>query len=444
MIGGGGRWNVRHRRPLHPQLRYESSGYKSAYKAVDLKQTSPSINNYKQDGIAWTKRSLKAFRSFVSQASEKSLSSDHPVPSFSNSSRMKTRHNRLDPIRPIPGLSQFASPSLSKSSLTFKVKELSRNYPGIGFIRWETIMVLRFILRPNEIPSLPITPDAVETVIARNEPWYQPGENPRDARFFAVCPFCNNVIQLKALYRSTGRQRPYGSHVNEPMPQIAPFRAAALRDCVARAQPALNRDHRRAMSETDRDIIYLLQTQFDRIVLILREDIGVNFSKTAAERLLADFIGERGWLYPGTHARNLPWMLAYLARPIRLFGQYFDMGSDSGRLLMSAIERRAPHARFSPEGQLHSDGTRVSLILQLLHHTRKTENDGEIDESIALRVLDMSATNMPAEAPVCFQARLSFDHERLERLMLVPDHKAKRNAALLEIARRLIPQEIVR
>jgi hypothetical protein len=228
------------------------------------------------------------------------------------------------------------------------------------------------------------------------------------------------------------------------MPQIAPFRATALRDCVARAQPALNRDHRRAMSETDRDILYLLQTQFDRIVLILREDIGVNFSKTAAERLLADFIGERGWLYPGTHARNLPWMLAYLARPIRLFGQYFDMGSDSGRLLMSAIERRAPHARFSPEGQLHSDGTRVSLILQLLHHTRKTENDGEIDESIALRVLDMSATNMPAEAPVCFQARLSFDHERLERLMLVPDHKAKRNAALLEIARRLIPQEIVR
>lgn len=305
-------------------------------------------------------------------------------------------------------------------------------------------MVLRFILRPNQIPSLPITAEAVETAIARNEPWYQPGENPSDARFFAVCPFCNNVIQLKALYRSSGRQRPYGSHINEPMPQIAPFRAVALRDCVARAQPALNRDHRRDMSETDRDILYLLQTQFDRIVLILREDIGVNFSKTAAERLLADFIGERGWLYPGTHVRNLPWMLAYLARPIRLFGQYFDMGSDSGRLLMSAIERRAPHVRFSPEGQLQSDGTRVSLILQLLHHTRKTENDGEIEESIALRVLDMTATNMPAEAPVCFESRLSFDHERLERLMLVPEHKAKRNAALLDIAQRLIPQEVAR
>lgn len=305
-------------------------------------------------------------------------------------------------------------------------------------------MVLRFILRPNEIPSLPITTETVEAVIARNEPWYRPGTSPKDARFYAVCPFCDNVIQLKALYHSTGRQRPYGSHLNEPMPQIAPFRAVALRDCVARAQPALDRDHRRDISEIDRHILFLLRTQFDRIVLILREEIGVNFSKTAAERLLADFLGERGWLYPGTHARNLPWMLAYLARPIRLFGQYFNATSDEGRQLMSAIERRVPQAIFTPEGQLRDNGARLSLIFQLLHHKRKTENDGEIDETISVRVLDMSTTNMPAQAPVCFQGTLTFDHQRLERLMLVPEHKAKRNHDLLAIAERLIPGEWTR
>lgn len=301
-------------------------------------------------------------------------------------------------------------------------------------------MVLTFALRPFEIRVWPITTDNVETAIARTSPWYQLDENGRDERFFAVCPFCNNVIQIKGLYKNSGRQPPYGSHLGQAKPEIAPFRPLALQTCPTLAKPGLKPSDRRAAGELDRPILALIRSQFDRMILILREDFGVNFSAKAAERLLDDFLSARGWLYSGIHLHNLPWMLAYLARPLNLYGQFLRIGSVEGEGLVQALRTSVVGAILTPEGQLRSSGPRFSLRLQLLHHKRLPLKSNNFEEAITLRILDFSATNTPADAPTLLRRKLIIDPLRLTSLIHAKQN-TRRNDQLLAIAERLIPKE---
>ncbi|WP_299846339.1 hypothetical protein [uncultured Paracoccus sp.] len=295
-------------------------------------------------------------------------------------------------------------------------------------------MVLRFKLRTEDRVSYDISKDQVEARIARNRPWFVAGTERRDDRHYAVCPWCDNPIQLKALYRRDTIKRPHGSHTGKPQAGVGRFDLSRQLNCPYRLtrQPGA-KDDRRPRSEDDRALIAFVRDEFDRIVLTLRRDLGVSFSNDAARRMLQSWFENSGFLYRHINFRNLPWMIVYLAVPLNLYRQ-----KGFAEEIKASIQQKVSSAEFDQAGRLQSTAPWLALTLQPLHHRIRRDPDDRIEESMKLWIKDYSRTNDPSRAPLIHQAVVTFDHDRFERLVATPPDRARRDDDLLEIARQIL------
>lgn len=294
-------------------------------------------------------------------------------------------------------------------------------------------MVAHFKVTPGRVPVHKVTKENVEELLGRRAPWFRPGQQRGDDRHFAVCPYCDNAIQLKGIYRETveGARR-YGSHVGTELEGFH-YDPVNLEFCPYKLKASgRSKTSRRAAGPVSQELIDLAITEFDRIVLILRSDFGFSFSNAFAIRMLDQWLDSQGHLYTGAHLRNLPWMIAYFGPAQSLLGQYVGKNDD----LAAGIRLKAPAANVTTEGQLSKGKKWFALHLQCLHH-RVTINpdDGDLVETLKLRVQDFSRTNEPAKAPKIYEKLITFDPDRFEALIHVPPERACRNEALLALAR---------
>lgn len=280
-----------------------------------------------------------------------------------------------------------------------------------------------------------ISRDNVEALLGRRLPWFRAGQQRGDDRHFAVCPYCETPIQLKGLYkRLPNSPRPYGSHTGTPMDGFA-FNETDLKYCPYRLKNRrLNKDARKEMSAVSRELIHMAITEFDRIVLILRDDFGFRFSDKFALRMLDQWFDSQGYRYEGAHLRNLPWMIAYFGPTQNLFGQVVKGNEE----LCASIMAQVHGASLSDAGRLDKGNDWYRLDLQCLWHKIVQRGESaELTEQLLLRVKDFTKTNVPEQAPTIYEKVIVFNPERLEALMHVPADRAKRNALLLEEAVKL-------
>jgi hypothetical protein len=269
-----------------------------------------------------------------------------------------------------------------------------------------------------------------------------------------VCPYCENPIQLKGLYPKAQSipaevaspsapgikpvppsppRRPYGSHTGQEEEGFPHFDATDLQYCpYLLKNSALRKEDRRPIGAASNQLIQIAVNEFDRIILLLREDFEIHFSNAFAGRMLEFWFDAEGYRYKGAHLRNLPWMIAYFGPVQSLFGQRFDEQSK----LRSAIARTIPIAQFSPIGKLSFQKWR-NLDLQCLHHRiiRSDGDDSELTEQMTIRVQDFTNTNDPAKAPTIFKKNIAFDADRFERLLHTSPERAHRDENLLRLAK---------
>ena len=296
-------------------------------------------------------------------------------------------------------------------------------------------MVAHFKKVVGRTATYEITRENVEFFLGDRIPWFQKGVLRKDDRHFAVCPYCNNPIQLKGLYKSKeGSPRPYGSHTGTPIKGFY-FNLEDLKFCPYRLKKrSYSKNARRPIGATTKEIINTVISEFDRIVLILREDFGFPFSDAFAQRMLSQWFDSKGYLYMGAHLRNIPWMIAYFSAAENLFKQYVDKNTE----LVKSIKKAIPQACISDSGQLDKGSAWYALSLQCLRHkTEINPQNGTLIESLMLRIQDFTNTNFPEEAPLIYKKTIIFNPDRFGALMHTPPEKAKRNANLLNIARQI-------
>lgn len=294
-------------------------------------------------------------------------------------------------------------------------------------------MVAHFKVIPGNTPVYRITRDNVEEQLGRRAPWFRPGQQRDDDRHFALCPYCSNAIQLKGIYRQDA-QRQYGSHLGTPTPGFA-FNLTDLEFCPYKlSTQSRDKGKRRQPGPVSNEIIDLALTQFDRIVLILREDFGFTFSNKFAGRMLEQWIDSQGYLYTGAHLRNVPWMIAYFAPAQSLFGQFVGRNEE----LAEGIRAQVLGARIDEQGRLTKGPQWFKVDLQCLHHRMAIDpGEGTLSETLKLRVQDFTATNEAAKAPRVYQRIIEIDPERFEALIHTPEHRAMRNDELLALAQEI-------
>lgn len=287
-------------------------------------------------------------------------------------------------------------------------------------------MVLTFKLRAAATEEYPVKLDTFEDLTQNRSPWFQLDMKSGKVRRFGVCPHCDNPVQLKALVpRDQGIRgtRAHGAHVNRRVEGFAVFDGHKIGNCPAvRKGRPYDSDERQPVTLTSLKIRSQMIENFDRVMFVLKQDTGVNFSNRIAGRMLQFWLAGECWRYTGASLKNLPWMLALFAPSLPLKGQYLRPQSDLGKAM---------------KGQVGEDGRVIvscGYALSCSRHAATTDVDHSLHETIVLRVSDFSENHLPPDAPLIFRSQIEFDHDRFSRLLSVRSDHPNRNRDLLALA----------
>jgi hypothetical protein len=289
-------------------------------------------------------------------------------------------------------------------------------------------------LRVTDVGSKPIDKDEFERETCRREPWYQLKGDAKDA-YFAVCPACDNPVQLIGLYKlPPNHTKPHGRHLRQGVPGLAPNDPEARENCPYFSPRQHEPTARKARFDgVPRKIVELLIEQFDRVVYVLEKQTGLSFSKAMLEKMLARYKGGRGFLYTGAALRNVPWIFAYMSDATDLFGQRVT-GNDA---LQEAL-KLVSGAEISPEGRLvplvSAAGKKqfFDVKVSFIHHRMKKEGEeGGLVESMKMVVSDLQGRQLRE----IHSQVIEFDHDFFERLIQLPEGKGTRRLDRVELAR---------
>jgi len=293
-------------------------------------------------------------------------------------------------------------------------------------------------LRIEHTTAKTITRDTFEADTRCREPWYQDGAGEKRSQF-AVCPACDNPIQLIGLYELPANvDKPFGKHTISGIPGLAPSDPEARENC-----PYLNpRQHDRAARRErfdgiPRKILMLLIEQFDRVVYVIEKQTDVVFSSNTLKGMLERYKGERGYMYTGATLRNVPWIFAYLSDATDLFAQKVV----DNVALSNAILERASEARIDEKGRVSANerpGEKkpfVDLKMSFIRHriTKDTEEGGLVEtmELVVSRQQNRDIENI-------HQQVIEFDHDWFERLIQLPANHKYRRLDRVDLAKQVL------
>lgn len=281
-------------------------------------------------------------------------------------------------------------------------------------------------LRVEHTGSKKIDRDTFEEETRCREPWYQDGSRKRSQ--FAVCPACDNPIQLVGLYElPKNLDKPYGKHTTTGIQGVAPSDLEA-RECCPYFNP---RQHEKTARKegfegTPRKILMLLIEQFDRVAYIIEKQTNVALSAATLRGMLDRYKGERGYMYTGATLRNVPWIFAYMSDATDLFGQKVA----ANEVLAKAIADRVPGALIDENGRLTAKvvpGVKrsfVDLKMSFIRHRFSRDNEaGALHESMEFVV----SRSVNRELEDIHRELIEFDHNWFEHLIQLPaDHQNRR------------------
>ena len=246
----------------------------------------------------------------------------------------------------------------------------------------------RFKCSPGVGHIYPIDTETVEGVLGKKRPYY--AEAPRGSRYFAVCPVCDNPIQIVAIFKKdheSGR-KPYGKHYGHSIPNLALYNEEAYRHCPYHRTSIYAKPIRRPPSDSvSSKFLTLLRDQFDRVIYILQQDTGIHISEATARHMIRAYIGNKGWEYYDSSLNNLPWKFAHAEKALPLFGRFIKNDSELAR----AIETSCPEVELVPaksSGMVKVQARNhqyVDLLYYFCHHRCRLNGD-ELIETIKLRL----------------------------------------------------------
>ncbi|HBO2865828.1 TPA: hypothetical protein N0J74_005325 [Pseudomonas aeruginosa] len=292
-------------------------------------------------------------------------------------------------------------------------------------------------LKPEETDERPIERERFEEETRRQEPWFSTSENGTEGHF-AVCPACDNPVQIIGLYHLPANvTRPYGRHYARSVRDLAEADEEARENCPYFKPREHQKTERKASVDgTPLKILKILIEQFDRVVYLLRKELGVNISQNLAIRMLEQYRREKGYLYTGATLTNIPWVFAYMADSQSLFGQLL-LDDD----LVKAVSAEVPAASVDKYGRVSSkvdeSGRKEYFDLNMCfvkHRFRKDSLEGELTEGMEMLV----STERKGKAIDIYTKSIVFNRQYFQRLIALPEDHPHRDSGLVEAARRVL------
>ncbi|MEZ6855077.1 hypothetical protein [Halodesulfovibrio aestuarii] len=277
----------------------------------------------------------------------------------------------------------------------------------------------------SETKFYPISREQFEILTKRTAPHVQTkgGRNMQ----FAVCPSCNNPIQLIGLYKPLpDKKRPYGKHYHKSIPDLADFKKENYETCfLACKKTNLSKNNKRkTFTDQERQILNLLINYFDQVAYLFQKQTGIWLSVALAKHMLQAYKAEQGHLYLGATPLNVPWIFAYMANNSTLWGR---------RILDEELRRKivlaAPNIFFEDNFQLKSKG-RTDISFWFTKHRSRIDAEGELSEYMELKISESSQD--------IITQKIYFDHAHFQSLLTMPDSLRYRKNELVPVAQEIL------
>lgn len=246
---------------------------------------------------------------------------------------------------------------------------------------------------------------------------------------YAVCPACDNPIQLIGLNRresDAAHRRPYGRHVGHDVPGVAVYDEKAYLECMY-ADPGYHREtgSRRLPSDPTALALYrIMRDRFDRVEYAWRKSSGLLLSVKSLRRALTLWRNDKAWLnYDSTYC-NLPQMLFMGLPEQNLYGQHVFRDGAVASALRDLECVRLQAAGFS-DSYLRVETTRFVNVTFTLGPPSRHRDGEHVTDSFPLCLLSEGRQ-------VGDFIRVDTDSEWFGRILDMPDwHEDRR---LLDMA----------
>lgn len=297
-----------------------------------------------------------------------------------------------------------------------------------------------FKLKTGINPIHTIEQEIFERETFQKDPYY--GLNAKNEPVqFAVCPGCDNPIEIIGLYkRLKNTDHPYGKHYPHSVYGLAKYNEQSYIYCpYSRKGETVTRDSRKSYTgEYEREIYNLMRDQFDRVIYVLSKQLDIKITMNTARKMLEKYVRSKGWLYPWATLNNLPWVLGHLSWAKSLYQQPVLKNSS----LYEAIVNACPSAEFMPS-QYYSGyeilgakkGKYLNIEYCMINHKRRIENDINVETMDFL----VRESNRGYENRF-FEKQLTIDEKYFLNLVNLSDEQTIRNENLLKIAKEIMTE----
>jgi len=284
----------------------------------------------------------------------------------------------------------------------------------------------------------PIDKDTFEADTLRREPWYQEGTTDKQSQF-AVCPACDNPIQLVGLYHLPANvNNPYGKHTTSGISGIAPLDVEARDHCpYFNPRPHQKTDRKAKFDGVPRKIVRILVEQFDRVVYILEKQTQVTLSANTLKGMLERYKGEQGYLYTGATLRNIPWIFAYMADATALFAQRVGENHE----LATAIHTHVPVAYVDTYGRLRptpvpgAKDTFIDIKMSFIQHKITKHSEASVLKESVVFVVSHTHKGQVVDF---YKQGLTFNPVWFDRLIQMPIDNPNRRMDRVDLAREVL------
>lgn len=255
----------------------------------------------------------------------------------------------------------------------------------------------------------------------KEDPWYQMNDSGTESQF-AICPACNNPIQLIGLYHLPANvSAPYGRHIGQSITGLAAVNAEARESCPLFKPRRYTQTSRKNSPEgLPQMILEILISEFDRVIYLLQKQTGIRFSYNLVRKMLKKYRDTKGHLYMGASLINIPWIFAYMTDSQSLFMQNVSGNPE----LTKAIEDTIPTAYILDGRVMARQSTDklpfIELNICFIHHHSRTDN-GSWTEQMTMVVSTFPNSTERTQRQIIYQKQIVFDHAYFQNLRQFDD-----------------------
>ncbi|WP_432737346.1 hypothetical protein [Maridesulfovibrio sp. FT414] len=256
-------------------------------------------------------------------------------------------------------------------------------------------------------------------------PYYEKQE--RNELHFAVCPACNNPVQIIGLNkRLQHTDRPYAKHYHKSIVGLAVFNKEAFESCsLAHPRKNLSKDDRKPIcTDRERQILLSLQENFDQVAYLFQLYSGIVMTPHLAKQMLEWFVAEQGHLYRGGSLINAPWVFVYLSRAQSLWGRKIKDAE-----LQEVLSKKVPTGSINENGQFITKG-QEKVFFWFANHKQGKSTDNDLKET-----MDFFVT---CDEKDIFNKTITFDYELFQRLINTPVEKRTYKETFTELAQKYL------